>query len=49
MSANKVLYPEENKHIDHEVVTLVARDDQVAGRDDGLGNLRLQTSKVAVG
>ena len=37
------------QHVDHEVMVLVTGDDEVAGGDDGLGDLRRQPPEVAVG
>ena len=37
------------QHVDNEVVETFTCDDQIAGRDDGVGNVRLQRAKIAVG
>ena len=37
------------QHVDHELAVSAAGDDQIAGRDDGRGNVGFQGSEIAVG
>ena len=37
------------QHVDHEMAVTFTRDDRIAGRDDGSGNVRLQRAEIAIG